>query len=582
VKAKKSATARPWAKKKAAAAHLSPDEQWAADIRERILADCHPWQRDAVEDPGRRVSMLVGRGGAKTTTMRARALIKLVSIKRANILYGALTRPSAEKLMWFKLKDAIFHYGLTEDFELSDYKLRAICRRTGSMYQLTGMQDDADIEGFRGDPFDEVQVDEAASHSPERLERFLDRIVGPRLGERKGCFVVGGTPGTILRGMFYDATRPGSCRADGSPIHRPYQDRALPEYASWRGWSSHAWKLQDIVELGDAPRDALGVTAYARERYPALVANWEEALVEKAEKRYSDDNPVWLREWCGIWAADDTTTVFAYRPERNQWDPFGDGHKLEGLAMLKAAIAALPKESEGVKLSDWRFVDANDMGSAHPYAKNVFALEPTDPTRTLWHVFCFERTGMYARVIADLCLGAEFVDRMLRGERVDHMKSEGVYGITGWPDAAVFDGDQDTIDELQKVYGLRFEKADRNPNSKHGAIEGVNGDFHDGRIKILKGSILEKQLQELQWEEDRFGAVRPSRKQADHCTDDLIYGRKAAITLFDATAGKAPPRPPPAAASVAPPRAPRGSLLDPDEGERGEYHSLLASPEYGD
>lgn len=596
--------AKPWGRKKAARAHLSPDEQWAAEICARIDADCHPHQLAGVTDPARRVSFLIGRGGTKTSTLRARALKKLVSIRNADILYGALTRPSAEKLQWFKLKSAIFNYGLSDDFELSDYKMRAICKRTGAMYTLTGMQDDADIEGFRGQPFDEVQVDEAASHDPERLGRFIDEIVGPRLGERRGALVLAGTPGRQLRGVFYEATRPGSDR------HRPYVDRDKPEYANWKGWSSHAWTLKDIVTAGppdddaldiarDAAlegrrrearalvRDASGITDYARERYPALCANYEEALVEKAEKRYSDENPVWLREWCGIWAFDDTAHVFQYRPEKdgkpwNQWDPLGE-QKLAGLQALRAAIAALPTRAEGVELKDWRYVVAMDSGTTHPFAANVFAFAPADPTRTQWHVFGFERartkdeSGMHARSIADLCLGADFVDRMRRGQKVDHAKSEGLFGLTGWPDGMIFDADPMTLDELEREYGLRFAKADRNPNYKHGAIEATNGELVDGRIKVIKGSILEQQLQSLQWEEDRFGAVRPSRKQADHCTDCLIYSRVVIKGLWDSGAVVAE-KPSRESVSQTVYRDPMGL----DDDAPGEYDSLLARAEYGE
>lgn len=507
--------------------------------------------------------------------MRARALIKCVRIRRADVLYGALTRPSAEKLNWFKLKDAVFQYGLTDDFEMSDYKLRAICKRTGAMYTMTGMQDDADIEGYRGQPFDEVQVDEAASHDPDRVYRFVKSIVGPRLGERRGCLILGGTPGTRLRGLFYDTTRPGAMRTlpDGSsvPVHRRYTDRDLPEFANWQSWSSHAWKLKDVVDLPNSDK-----------LYPALCANYAESLIEKAESGWSDDHPIWLREWCGIWAADDTTGVFQYKQfdadgaPWNMWDPFPD-RQLEGLAMLQAALEALPEEHD-----DWRFVVIIDTGSAHPCAINIFAFCPNDKTRTIWHVFCFERTGMHQRPIAEMLLGTEFVSRLLADERVDWDDTGGLLGLTGWPTAMELDGDQPHIDELQRVYGLRFTKAIRTPSYKAGAIELVNGDLHDGRIKVLRNSQLEKQLIALQWEEDRWGNVQPSRKQADHSADCLIYGRRLIAHLFDggiASDGKS------ASSSGSPTSSVYADPMGLDDGDRqspaGEYDSLLSSTEYG-
>ncbi len=511
------APAKPWSTTKASRRVLSPDERWAAEIRERVLADCHPFQRRAVEDPSRRYSMCIGRGGTKTTTFRARGILKVTSIRRAEVLYLATTKPHAKKLNWDKLEDANEFYGLELRFNKTE--LTATCARTGGIYAMSGMEDDADLERYRGYPFNEVQVDECASHLPERVDRLVYRIVGPRLGERNGCIGLGGTPGHLLRGLFYDVTRPGS------PKHTPFCDveSALVAEATEgkrRGWSSHAWSLADVVSL---PNAAV--------LYPALVANWQEALIEKEEEQWSDENPIWMREYLGLWAADDTDTVFRYRPHRdgqpwNQWDPFGD-HKLEGIQQLRAAIAQLRE----MGLADLRYVVPADMGHTDPFALNVLAFSPTDPERRIFHVMAFERTGMYARQIAELVIGADAVERTLRNQ--PHEPLGGILGETGWPDAMVLDSDGAHIDELSKVYGIRFKKADRNPNYKHGAVELTNGDLVDGRLKILKGSQLEQQLQQLQWKEDVNGRVRENKAQANHSTDTLIYGRKEVAGLFE-------------------------------------------------
>jgi hypothetical protein len=551
--------AKPWSKTKAARRVLSLDEAWAAAIRERVLADCHPWQRAGVCDPSRRISFLIGRGGAKTTTKRARAILKLTSIRRAELLYLATTREHARELNWDKLKDANEHYGL--ELRFNESRLVATCDRTGARYVMSGMEDDRDIERYRGKPFDEVQVDEAASHDPERLGRLIYRIIGPRLGERHGCLVIGGTPGHILRGEFYDATRPGS------PRHAPYADRDQPGYVR-KVWSSHAWSLEQVAEL---PR--------AAELYPALVNLWAEALVEKAEQGWSDDHPIWKREYRGHWAADDTDMVFRYRPHLddgtpwNQWDPFGD-HALEGIQALRAAVAKLAELEPGLK--DWRYVISNDMGSSDPFACNVFSFSPTDPKRNLWHVLPFERTGMYARPIAQLTIGVDD-----RGQAL-HDKPEGIIGVIGWPDGMIMDADQATLDELGKVYGLRFAKADRNANYKAGAIELTNGDLVDGRIKIIKGSPLEQQLQQLQWAEDQYGKVKENKAQANHSTDTLIYGRKVVAHLFESGAVSQDAPTTGRASSPANYVDPQGLDAGPGIGTDREFDGLLAGVDFVD
>ena len=73
-------------------AAMSLDEQWVADIRQRIRADYHPFQAAAVNDPSKRISLLWGRGVGKTALLRARALDLMVSTRDAMIPYVA-TRP---------------------------------------------------------------------------------------------------------------------------------------------------------------------------------------------------------------------------------------------------------------------------------------------------------------------------------------------------------------------------------------------------------------------------------------------------------------------------------------------------------
>jgi hypothetical protein len=506
--------AAPHARVKAERRVLSPDERWAAEIREHILADCHPWQHGAASDPSRRVSILGGRGGAKTTTLRVREVLKVTSLRRAEILYLAVTKPHARKLNWLPLQAMNEHYGLELDFNKSE--MTATCRRTGGIITMSGMQDDADIELYRGYPFNEVQIDEGASHDPERAAHLMHQIVGPRLGERDGCIVFAGSPGYELKGEFYDATRPGSDR------HSPYADRDKPDYRR-RYWSSHFWTAEMVYQL---PR--------AAELYPAIVKNWLEAQHEKEEQQWSDDNPIWLREYKAIWASDDTNHVFRYRAlvgdePWNQWDPF-DGKKLEGVQALELAVAKL----RAMGLTDLRYVYGGDMGTALPYALNIFAFSPRDPKRGIWHVMPFERTRLHARPIAELHLGPEAAERAFLHQPAEPLG--GTMGITGWPDGLVMDSDNATIEELKNTYGVPYKKADKNPHYKRGAIELVNGDLVDGRIHVIKNSPLEEQLSSVQWRENRFGHVEEDQRQASHSSDTLVYGRKLIAGLFESGA----------------------------------------------
>lgn len=503
--------AAPHSRVKAERRVLSPDERWAAEIRERVLADAHPFQAEALTDPSRRVSILGGRGGAKTTTLRGRTALKLTSIRKAEILYFARTDAHAKKLYWDKLQEMNEHYRLELDFKDSDQT--ATCRRTGGIVTIKGMNTDADIEVHRGYPFNEVQVDEAALHPVDRISKLLTQIVGPRLGERQGCIVLAGSAGFDLKGDFYEATYPGS------PRHAPYRERNLPGYER-KQWSSHHWTAKMVCDLPNA-----------RELYPAIVANWEEALVEKLENQWSDENPIWLREYLAQWASDDTNMVFQYRAQVagepwNQWDPF-DGQKIEGLQGLLIAIAKL----RAMGLTDLRFVYGGDMGTALPYALNIFAFSPRDPKRRIFHVMFFERTRLHARPIAEIHLGPEAAERAFLHQPAEPLG--GTLAVTGWPDGQVMDSDNATIDELKNTYGIPYKKAERNPHYKKGAIMLVNGGFTDGQIKVIKNSPLEAQVSSLQWRENRFGHVEEDPRQPSHSSDTLVYSRILIQGLFE-------------------------------------------------
>lgn len=503
----------PWGRANASRRIRDYDADWADDIDRRLLASCHPWQLDAVLDPSRWITLLIGRGGTKTTSMRVRLLRKLVRIKNAKLVYGASSRPMAEELMWNPLKTTCEQLGLVvgRDIEFHEAKLKLVCLRTGAELRLVGLDDKAEINKLRGQPFDEVDIDETSLYSPRILEELVHQCIEPRLGDRLGCIVMGGTPGHILRGLFYETTAPGS------PLHRPYKDRDREDYRNWMGWSSHAWTLKDIAELPEA-----------QTRYPALVNLWADALLKKERNGWSDDHPIWQREYLGRWASDNTAKVFNYSPERNQWDPHNGAH-LDTVAGLKAAIGKLPS------FKRWYYIVGGDKGSSDPWGLNFFALSPDDQSRTIYHVFSFERTGMHVTPMAKMIIGD--------GLRPDQVG--GLYGVTGWPLAATMDSDQATLDEFEQQYGIRFVRADRKKDYKAGAIELVNGDLVEGKLKILKGSPLEQQLQELEWQEDQFGNLSENRAQANHSSDCLVYARIAVAGLFENGTIAAPEAPKP-------------------------------------
>lgn len=481
-------------------------------------------------DTGRRIAALVARGGGKTTGARARIVLRMLRTPKAPCLFMATTRGAAEELFWNPLKDICDELGIAAKF--NETKLKCTFLKNNSTVRLVGMDDAREVDKLRGQPFIEVGIDEGASHKSMLLENVLFRILGPRMGDFEGStiFIIG-TPSHVLAGPFYESTR------SGSEVHRDWEDRDLPEFEGWDKWSFHHWNLSD-----GAPY------------VPAMRRLWDEALREKRANGWGDDHPVWRREYLGQWAADDTANVFRYRPHLdgalwNQWDP----EKVEGFAKLPHT-------------AQWRYVYGMDMGHSDPFALQVFAWDPHDLSKTLYHVYEFNRPAMYARTIAELLLGPER----------DFSNPTGVMGRTGWPDGAVADiaglGGA-VLDELANVYGVRILKAEK--RDKHDSIELFNGDLLDGRLKIMKGSELETQLLNLQWDVDDYGKLKEHKGMRNDCTDAAIYARREAAHLLSQELPKPKPL------------IQRRKAFDPDDdgnkgNSSGEFDSILSPGTFDD
>ena len=465
------------------------------DIKRQLIESCHPKQRAFALDESKEIASTVGRGGGKTTGGRVRFLLKMLDIPNARCLYIATTRPQAEEFMWSPLKE------LNEKLEMGAHFSESKLRMTlpnGSTLRLVGADDKREIEKLRGQPFHEVQIDEAASHKSTILNHLLERIIGPRLGDFDGTIVMYGTPGMALTGDFYEATRPQSTTGI------PYEDRSEPEYEGKEGWSVHHWTLIDGVEAG----------------IPAMKALWRRALQTKRKREWSDDHPVWRREYLGLWAADDTEAVFRYRPHDaegnplNQWDPERDDKQL--------GIAVLPE-------GEWLYTVGIDMGHSDPFALEIGAHKALG--NELLHVYEFTATKITVKAIAELLVGKLWVKRILRG--IEPGAPAGIIGVIGWPYGMVADiaglGGA-ILQELAEVYGIPIEAAEK--KHKHDSIELTNGDLLDGRTKILKGSTLETQMVHQQWAIDPWGMLKEDKGVRNDCSDAWIYLRRKAMHLI--------------------------------------------------
>lgn len=474
---------------------------------ERVTAECHPEQRAFVEDDARYIAALVGRGGGKTTGGQVRFVRCMLSRKNARCLFVAKTRDHARMLIWQETKDLFDKLGFVQgvDIIFNESLLTATIVKNGASLRLVGADKMADLESLRGKTFHEVGIDEAASHSDKILTYLIREVIGPRL---VGCLWLIGTAGKILRGLFYEVTR------RGAKLGRLWSARA--DFPEWNGWSVHRWSLKSAI-------DATIANPIAK-----LLELFEAQRIELAAQGMDDDHPAKKREYDAEWAADDTITVYSYRiyndagELHNRWDPPRVG---------PLGIAQLPEA-----FHDWIHLLAMDPGYSDPTAINAFSLALDDPSRTLYHRYGMEQTKLYAQPIAHILIGPE----------LKHAEPTGIIGALGsWPNAMVSDTAHQMaealLDELRNVYGIHIEPAQKGFRYKVGAIEIVNGELVSGRIKVLKGSLLEEQLLNLQWDENRSGERIERKGDPNHSADTLVYARAKLGDFISAVPGEPPP-----------------------------------------
>jgi hypothetical protein len=482
-----------------------------ADLDQQILEACHPKQLAFVLDQADRFAALTAGRAGKTTGSRARLVRKALRIPRARLLFIATTKDQGEDLMWGPLKELVERLGI--DCTFNETKMRATFRDNGSTIRIVGADDKREVDKLRGRPWHEVIIDEGASYPAQLLQWLIERVIEPRLGDYSGVLGIVGTPGHHLNGMFYDITR------RGSEIGRDWDDRADPtkidptllaEDGTWLGWSVHRWNLLD-----GAP--------YVR----AMANAWRLALLKKQRAKWSDKHPVWLREYLGVWAADESEMMYAFRPhvdeimvEENPNLTLGMPWNLWKPELDQYGWAVLPRER-----TDWRHSVGMDMGHGTPFCLQVLGYSPSDLGRDIYQRWEFHQKKMYARKIAELLIG-EHLD-------AGNPTPLSVIGRVGWPDSMVADlanlGDA-IVAELGEVYGIPIAVADK--KNKPASVELMNGDLIDGRMHVLAKSVLATQMAELQWRVDEHGMLKEPKHGDDAC-DGVIYPRREIAKMFE-------------------------------------------------
>ena len=469
-----------------------------------LMGMLFPKQQAVAKDPSKRIGVRCPRRAGKTTVVRARLMRRCLLYPGSTCLYIALTRPKAEELMWLGksgLKAICKALDLVEGVDVEFHNAKLLMTfSNGSSIQLAGASTSDEIDKFRGSEYDEVWIDEAKSYSAKIFRELLEEALEPALMTRDGVLGMIGTPGNILDGKFYGITRPGSEEAVAYDDEESARERERTISAGEDTgetldlWSFHEWTLQDNV---------------------AEPEQWARALRIKRRNGWTDNNPIWRREFLGQWAADDTDHVYKFRKHLDDgapWNIWTPGQT------TKANPFGLPEGKA------WNYVYGMDLGAADPFALQIIAYADDSTDLYQCHEFTVPRkTNFTSTQIGELLLG--LIEK------------------TGHPVAMVSDHSHlggSILAEIQTRFGLHIEPAPRGANEKLDAIELTNGDLLDGRLRLFTGrkNYLMEEMVVLQWDET---GLRELKTQSNHCCDALIYARRRALHLLATEPLEAPP-----------------------------------------
>lgn len=420
----------------------------------------------------------------------------------SRLLVISLTIKSTRENYWSSAPGGIFRQAADCDLGLKYNHTDSVWHhQNGSRGRLAGAETRADVEYLRGAAAeaDIVIIDECKSFAPDLLSELIRDVIEPGLMTRDGVCVMGGTPGSIPVGPFFEATSESARNDEGFPTCMPVGQEDGAAYANMDPedkaelWRLHAWSIADNL---------------------ASPGQWKRALRTKKKQGYDDTSPAWRREYLGEWVTDATSLVYAWAGAR------ASGKSVTWIPEPTATNpTGLPPE-----LGPWHLVMGLDIGYVDESAFVLAAYSET--IKELRHVYDFKRSEM-------LC--DDFMEEVLA-----------IIAQYGVPEAIVADtggaGAKMLIETLNARHGVGIIPAEK--RDKQAYVELLNSDFGAARIKIIPGTDLAHELAGLQYDTSRnsklllarTGSLKEDPRCPNHLCDALLYLWRYAYHYFSSSA----------------------------------------------
>jgi hypothetical protein len=393
-----------------------------------------PQQRKFFESTAnRRIGFCTRRSG-KSVGSVIYFLCTMLEHPKALCLYVAQTSKAARLYVWKELHEYQRMYDLP--FEFNENNLWMKHKRGGGTLVLVGADKADEIEKLRGPKWKVAILDESASFG-SFMENLILEVIGPALRDENGHLLMIGTAGRKKTGIFYEAAHGLRKRRDGTPVYE-----------------LHRWSLIDNPYLTDDAKDL-------------------DLIME--EEGLSAEDPRFLREYRGIWAAGDSERVFSgYKPETSDYDE-------------------LPPEHV------WKHLLGLDFGWDDENAIAVIAYSET--SRVIYCRETWARRNAYSDEIADKIF--DF--------RAKYQVHRYIGDVGGYGKAIQM--------QLARDYQILVQPAKK--HEKLAYIEFLNSAFLRGDMLIYRNDKVSRELLEVSWNDDRTDI---KNHEKDNRAMALVYG----------------------------------------------------------
>jgi terminase large subunit-like protein len=242
--------------------------QRAVDVLDGTFAQ----QRAFIEDPAKLKWALCTRRAAKSYSDGLALAKAALDRQDVSCLYIGLTRESAKRIMWKDVLKAINRrHKLGVQFNESELSAKF---PNGSVIYLVGADSNEDErQKLLGQKFVLVVIDEAQAFGID-LRQLVYGVLKPAVADYRGTIVLTGTPGNLIKGLFFDVTNGREA-----------------------GWSGHRWTTYD--------------NPYMAEQWAGEIADL------KAASPLVVETPWFRQMYLGEWVIDSDKLVYRFNSDRN-------------------------------------------------------------------------------------------------------------------------------------------------------------------------------------------------------------------------------------------------------------------------